>query len=156
MSGLSHFVGTDTLEWTSLRAAGSGVPLLVLAGKIACLGGIVIEVNKTLAVFSEGQVENPFVQTERYAYNAWVRGHRPFLRYDNTHRYRGHADDHHRHDMDWRTGRGTVSHVGEAAWPSLAVMISEVEAWHADNHGALPHPAWELTSLEGLRAGAGG
>jgi len=126
----------DTLEW---EAAPGGV--LWLRGEIACRGGIVVAVEKKLELRSDEA--DPLVQTAMYAYNASVRGHDTFLRYDNTHPYPGHADSHHRHDVDWRTGEEAVSWIGERGWPTLGTFLEYVERWYWDNRDDLPETAGE-------------
>jgi hypothetical protein len=152
MARLVHFAGVDGLEWESLPAHVGGSSLITLKGLIGCLGGIVIAVDKTLIILDAS--DNPHVQTIDYAYNAWVRGHFNFLRYDNAHVHPGHPDPHHRHKYDWRTGRGVVEHVGEGAWPTLGDFIREVEAWRDDHHNELVavHSQSDFTDIVGLRS----
>src|SRR3990172_2438968 len=47
---------------------------------------------------------NPLVQTLLYSYNLSVQGWNNVFRYDNAHAHGAHADHHHRHAFDWRTG----------------------------------------------------
>ncbi|MBN8609164.1 MAG: hypothetical protein J0L92_01165 [Deltaproteobacteria bacterium] len=127
------FVGDDTLEWVAEPG------LLHLCGYISCLGGIVIDVRKTLSVQSLD--DDPQVQTEYYAYQAWVRGHHGILRYDSTHPHDGHLDEHHVHYFDWRTDEQTALRwVGAAEWPTLGQVIEEVERWYWESRDTLPAP----------------
>ena len=120
----------DTLKFKALPST------ITLTGEIACLGNIIVQVNKMLVIVEPA--EDPEVQTITYAYNAWVRNHKTFLRYDNSHPHKGHADRHHKHILDWRTGRGRVEWVGVAAWPTLTDVLHEVESWYWANREDLP------------------
>ena len=133
----SGFVREDSLEFSFLEAS-----LLTIRGEISCLGDIVIRVSKTLDVLDDGTADPP-VQTFLYAYNAFVRDQNSFLRHDNTHQYPGHADEHHRHDFDWRSGEhfpGSPSWVGPDGWPTLGQFIEEVRVWYWKHREELPNP----------------
>jgi len=111
------FVGGDTLH-LDLR------PLFAEQKRlIACLGGIVIRVQKAMSEANGRTLEpgtDPWLVTDDYSYNAHVAGEGcTFLRYDNAHAHDGHADEHHRHHGDWRTG-GRRLLVGDV--PSLPVL----------------------------------
>jgi hypothetical protein len=132
----SGFVGEDSLEFSFLEAG-----MLTIRGEISCLGDIVISVNKTLVVLQDDK--DPLVQTILYAYNAFVRANNSFLRHDNTHRYPGHDDEHHRHEFDWNTGThlpGSPSWVGPDGWPTLGRFMEEVEDWYWEHRDDLPKP----------------
>ena len=123
-----------------------------IAGELACLGGIVITVYKSLTVLSGHGVE-AIIETDSYAYNGSIRGYGNFLRYDNAHPHPGHSDDHHRHEFDWKTGdevAGSPKWVGVAGWPHLSEFIEEVQAWYWDHRSALPDP--DSYPLVGLRS----
>jgi hypothetical protein len=139
----SGFLGDDTLRlipWPSF---------LVMVGDIACLGDLVVSVEKYLVVVTpgatpadaldDGDIE---VQTLIYSYNASVRGHGTVFRYDNCHGWAGHADNHHVHRCDWRKKEdtGRVNWVGEARWPTLAEVIIELEGWYWGTRDDLPQP----------------
>lgn len=130
------FVGYDTLEFVAFPG------VLLLDGKIACLGGIVVTVWKRIVIVDGGS--DPLVQTERYAYNASVRGWETFLRVDNAHAHGGHADEHHRHVQDWRTGAdlpGSPQWVGAGGWPTLGDFVErEVWPWYDEHRDELPEP----------------
>lgn len=129
------FVVDDTLEYEFLAGT------FGIAGEIACRGGIVIRVDKTLEM-AEG-ADDPLVLTFVYAYNAFVRGHGNLLRHDNAHTHPGHADEHHRHDFDWRTGEerpGSPTWVGAAGWPTLGGFIEELERWYWEHRDEFPDP----------------
>jgi hypothetical protein len=131
----SGFVLDDTaLTITALPG------MLCMAGDIVCLRGIVVRVYKVLEIL-RGDGDDAVVQTVRYAYNAFVRGHGTFLRFDNAHAHPGHDDEHHRHDGDWRTGKETDPvWVGPGGWPTLGDFLSLVEDWYCQHCDELPEP----------------
>ena len=130
------FVGEDTL---ALEPIGAG--LMVMFGEIACLGRIVVRVEKYLEV-SEGEGLDALVQTVEYKYNASVRGRNNVLRYDNTHAYPGHAYARHRHGYDWKTGEQPEipAWVGEHRWPTLGEVLEELRQWYWENREDLAEP----------------
>ena len=131
------FIGEDTLV---LEPIGAG--LLTMVGEIACLGGIVVEVEKYLEVL-EGEALDAYVRTFEYKYNAFVRGHNNILRYDNSHAYAGHGDPHHKHVYDWKTGEPLPDFpawVGERDWPTLGEVMEELRMWYWENREDLPEP----------------
>ena len=151
MGGLLHFVCDDDLEWSAYSPMRGGQGVIALSGNIACKGEIVVQVQKTLVVFADDLDEDPYVQTDSYSYNAWVRGWETFLRYDNAHAHKGHADEHHRHECEWKSGlQIALTHVGEEKWPTLGAVIREVEAWHAEHRLELTAPD-ECASLDTIR-----
>lgn len=141
----SGFVGADTLEFEAYAGH------ILLEGEIACLGEIVVSVWKHLSILDDN--DDPYVQTERYAYNAFVRGHGTFLRVDNSHAHHGHADAHHRHFGDWRTDDdlpGSPEWIGAERWPTLGAFIEEdVWKWYDAHREELPAP--ESFARIGLR-----
>jgi hypothetical protein len=132
----SGFVCEHTLIFE--RLAG----LYTLKGEIACLGNIVIAVNKTIEIL-ESDSDDDLVQTSEYSYNASVRGAKSFLRNDNAHPHEGHADSHHQHELDWRTETnlpGSPRWVGVEGWPHLSQFIEAVRAWYWSHRDELPQP----------------
>ncbi len=130
------FVQTDGLYVTALSGE------ILIQGRIACLGEIVITVMKGIEVIE--QAADPIVQTRFYNYNASIDSYSSFLRYDNSHIHPGHHDEHHKHEIDWRTGderSGSPWWVGREGWPTLGQFIREVEAWYYENAQQLPNPA---------------
>jgi hypothetical protein len=115
----SGFVTDDSLR---LNAIGSG--FLMMEGEIACLGPILVNVEKRLQIV-DGSEDEARVQTLYYAYNASVQGHGNFLRHDNAHfAARSHADEHHAHYFDWRTGEERrVAWIGAAGWPTSPEIV---------------------------------
>jgi len=115
---------------------------VTIEGEIACLGGIVVNVLKTLEVL-RGEGLDAVVQTVTYAYNASVRNGFNVFRYDNLHRFKGHPDSHHKHTYDWLTGEEvaeTPEPVGAEGWPSLTDVIVEAQKWHGDHYDELENP----------------
>lgn len=130
------FVGEDTLVLESI-----GAGLLVMFGEIACMGGIVVRVEKYLEVL-EGEGLDASVRTVEYKYNAFIRGRNNVLRYDNSHSYPDHADAHHRHEYDWKSGKQpeSATWVGEHRWPTLNDVLEELRRWYWENREDLPKP----------------
>ncbi len=139
----SGFVCSDTLVWEAVPGA------LKLTGEIGCKGNLVIGVEKLLVVLDpDGDPEdlNVEVQTVRYAYNAFVRGHGNLLRHDNIHAHPGHPDNHHRHEFDWKTDEeldGFPAWCGAGGWPTLGEFIDEVASWYWTHRAELPEPDGE-------------
>lgn len=125
------FVSQDSLvtEWLS--------GYMRMRGEIACLGEIVISVEKLMQVM-QGTAGSPdaTIQTVYYAYNASVRGGRNIARVDNADHH-NHPDRHHRHDFDPQTGAEKLSWIGEDAWPTLGEFIDEIERWYWEHRGEL-------------------
>jgi hypothetical protein len=74
-----------------------GPATLVIKGRLLFVGGLFIDVEKTLEINERNQV-----RTVRYAYHAGITGRadRSIFRYDNAHTHPGHDDEHHRHAFD--------------------------------------------------------
>ncbi len=131
----SGFVAEDSLALSSYAG------VIRLKGEIACLGEIVVYVDKLIEERDDGP--DPLICTFKYTYNAWVRGHQSFMRVDNAHPHPGHQDEHHRHKMDWRTGEelpGSPAWVGVAGWPTLGEFLDDVQRWFWEHRGSLPNP----------------
>lgn len=132
------FVGEDNI---SLSA---GSEQLLMFGEIACLGGIVIRVEKALRIL-ERNGSRSLVETDWYAYNVSVRNVANIFRYDNqdvdfTFR-EGHQDRHHKYVFDWTTGdEQEVQWVGADNWPKLNQVIEEALDWYWENRNKLPEP----------------
>lgn len=136
------------MQHDTLRFEVIGGRLLVLRGEIACLGKILVSVNKVLEILDDE--DDPLVQTVRYAYNAHVQGWGNVLRYDNA-PHHGHDDYHHRHRYDWTTGQqleGSPEWIGEDRWPHLSDVLAELERWYWDHVTELPEGAPELGRWE--------
>lgn len=119
------FVRDDTLEIQAMAG------YLKFSGNIACLGNIVIRVWKSLEVLE--MADDPLVVTRTYAYNAFFRGRGNILRVDNIHEHPGHADGHHKHRYDWRSGEELAispEWIGEGKWPLLGTFIEEIEDFY--------------------------
>jgi hypothetical protein len=133
------FVGGSALEVRKFREH------FLMEGEIGCLGEIVIGVQKVIEIV--GWVNNePMVQTSMYAYNVSVRGMHTIFRYDTQHPdrlYAGHADPHHKHDFNWKTGDPLPESpiwTGALMWPTLGDVIWEARDWHAEHFSELIHP----------------
>lgn len=123
------FISDDSLEFQPLYQG------FCLSGEIACLGKILITVEKFLEIL-DGFGDNATVQTRWYAYNVSVQGYGNIFRYDNQHAYPGHQDSHHKHIFDWRSGVeeiGSPFWVGENGWLTLGEVIQETEEWYWQN-----------------------
>ena len=112
-------------------------------GEIGCLDNLVIAVDFTLEVVDESGVDDVIEMTD-YSFNVFVRGHGNVIRYDNLHPdflHEGHADPHHRHEFDWKTGDevpGSPRWLGKGAQPSLADVIAEAREWYWQHREELP------------------
>jgi hypothetical protein len=129
------FIQKNTLEFRPLLG------VINLSGEIACLGNILITVEKSL--ICEGYGSATTVYTDIYNYNACVRGYGNIFRHDNSHAREGHPDNHHIHEFDWRKneqGEGKVTWVGEDSWLTLGEFIEKVEKWYWSHKGELPCP----------------
>jgi hypothetical protein len=132
------FVGDDTLQLS--RATKQ----FILHGEIACLGSIVIRVEKALRIL-ENNGPNSLIETIWYAYNVSLRGGHNIFRYDNQdedYRFRkGHGDPHHKHIFDWRTGdEKECKWVGADRWPTLDEVIVESQNWYWEHKKELNNP----------------
>lgn len=137
------FVGDDTLSFDP-RAESE----IVLAGEIACLGRIVVDVFKVLEVL-EGEGADAMVQTLFYSYNVFLRGGNNILRYDNLHPRKDHPDDHHKHTYDWKTGEQLPDSpvwIGAEEWPTLGEVLREAQSWYYEHRERL-EGAEEFPSL---------
>lgn len=111
---------------------------LVMQGEIMCLRGITVRVYKVLEIL-RGDGDDAVVQTVRYAYTAFIRGHGCFLRFDNAHAHPGHEDEHHMHTGDWRTSQEDPPvWVGTSGWPTLGRFLEMVEDWYCQHCDELP------------------
>lgn len=121
----AYFVIADDLSYEFSREF-----VFEIRGRIRCLHGLFLNVEKTLEVNERRQV-----RTVDYSYHAGVEGpaNRPIFRYDNAHTYarEGHPDDHHRHRYDpatWQEIEPPVW-IGRERWPHLSEAIEELQAW---------------------------
>lgn len=138
MEGLraSRFVNGDNLFIEV------GPHRVTMEGRIACLGGIVVNVLKTLEVLG-GEGQDAMVQTVAYAYNISIRGQSNIFRYDNLHRRKGHPDPHHKDLYDWRTNEHlpeSPKWMGAERWPTLNDVILEAQQWYYDHRHELEAP----------------
>lgn len=142
------FIAHDKLSWRPFPGA------VELSGEIACVGRIVVAVDKLLESVSGGA--DPCIQTVMYSYNVSIRGRHNVFRYDNQHehwRYPGHDDEHHCHLFDWETGdelEGSPIWIGASRWPTLGDVIAETETWYLENRHLLPDP-YGVVPLDELR-----
>jgi hypothetical protein len=141
------FVSDDKTRFREAHQDEYGVPGVVLQGGIACLGNLVLTVNKFLEILSSLADDNPLVETRYYRYNLSVRSHDNVFRYDNDHPdwlYPGHRDPHHKHLFDWRVGNelrpDSPKWIGADNWPHLSGVIDEAQQWYYANMHLLPEP----------------
>jgi hypothetical protein len=133
------FVFTDTLEFADTLYG------IRLRGEIACLGKIVITVDKFLDNI-EGSGDSALVQTRWYSYNASVSGRHNIHRYDNQDAdflRPGHEDEHHKHVYDWQTGKempGSPYWIGEDNWLNLGEFLQVTQDWYWSHRDTLPYP----------------
>lgn len=117
---------------------------IILNGEIACLGGIVIRVEKALRILEDNGA-NSLIETSWYAYNVSLRGGHNIFRYDNQdedYSFRdGHLDPHHKHIFDWETGDEEDSKwIGAGNWPKLDEVIVEAQEWYWHHKNQLSAP----------------
>lgn len=117
-----------------VTAAPIGNGLLEMTGRIECLGGIEVTVEKILRMEKQPKGE-PTVQTTDYHYNARLKGVGNILRYDSPHV--DHNGFHHVHRYDVFSGDsdGTVQ---ACLWPTLGQVLEELEEWYYDNRDKIP------------------
>ncbi len=140
------FIGSDNLLFESFLLEG-----FRLRGQIACLGGIVITVDKFIEIL-EHQGSYGLVQTKWYTYNVSLRGGNNIFRYDNQDKdylRPGHQDEHHKHVFNPWNGceiPNSPEWIGLENWPTLGEIIKESQDWYwqhreilnlPDVHGAL-------------------
>lgn len=125
------FVLSDTLELVPV-----GVGLLVMHGRLSCLGGIALEVYKLLKVV-DGEGASARVETIDYVYNAHLQGVGNILRYDCPHP--DHNCFHHVHKFDVFNGdrEGTVERIDGESRPTLGEVVGELQAWFYENYARL-------------------
>jgi Family of unknown function (DUF6516) len=147
-----EFVVHDTLQLFDQKAAG-----IYLAGEIACLGNIIVDVMKRLEVVPGPGGAGVWVQTVVYAYHVNVRGAGPIFRYDNQHPdhlHEGHKDEHHKHEFDWPNPEekdGSPIWTGASGWPYLSEVLDEARNWWCDHCSDIDPNAY--VPLEQLRRG---
>ncbi len=113
---------------------------LILAGRIECKNGLFLDVDKHLEILDrQGRL---YVRTREYSYQAMIVGSktRPVFRYDNAHIHPSHADDHHKHCVnyqDW-TYITPPQWIGHDNWPVLSEVIDELHQWWMST-------GWQLT-----------
>lgn len=114
---------------------------LLIAGRIQCSGGILIDVRKVLAIL-EGEGDTAIVQTVSYTYHALAEDIGSVLRYCSPHT--DHNFFHHKHTFDALNGdvHGHVTEIETDKWPTLSEVICEVCKWYYDN----------ATAIEAMRA----
>lgn len=124
----------DSLIMASLGTATHGEPHLTLSGTLACMGNIVVEVEKLLRVV-EGSGASAMVQTIEYRYHARIPSLGNILRYESPH---GHRPYHHVHRYDVFSGdrEGTVEDVA-GDWPTLGDELGELRDWCYENYSRL-------------------
>ena len=137
------FIGENTVKFSS------DIDEILLKGEIACLGQILITVDKTIEIV-KGMGDHAIIQTVLYEYNVSIRSHGNIFRYDNSHPRNGHPDNHHKHIFDWKLdgqGEGQVIWIGESQWPTLGDVIAEAEKWYFENQDELPGQNYPVLGL---------
>jgi hypothetical protein len=122
----SGFVVHDGVEFA---AFGKGYYILV--GPVVCVGEIVLEVKKILAVV-DGKGADERVETVWYSYNAKLAGRGNILRYDSA---AGHRPSDHVHRFDVLNGddEGSVEDIPPREWPTIGKVLDELEEWYRAN-----------------------
>jgi Family of unknown function (DUF6516) len=139
---VSRFVGAETLEFSNDLPG-----VITLQGEIACLGNIIVTVEKYLRILG-GDGDNAMVQTFQYSYNVSVRNEGNIFRYDNSHDRPGHADRHHKHEFDDEGEQ--IIWIGYQSWRTLGQVLQETQEWYWLNRESLELP--DTYPILGLRA----
>ena len=107
----------DTLKFTDLGDT------VRLEGKVFCLRGVILAVEKILEVCEIGRQRK--VRGKSYCYAAWIEGKHTILKYHNIH---NNDDDYHRRAYDLLTGE-EVSHktVERREFPIFTDVLDELE-----------------------------
>lgn len=107
-------VEEDGLSFIEVRD-GRRLQSVVVSGEIRCANGLLITVDKTLAV------QGAYVKGEDYSYHAWIEEtEQSVLRYDMAHESTGL----HCHVFDPKTGKETIFPVDrDSALPTLDAFI---------------------------------
>jgi RNA polymerase sigma factor (sigma-70 family) len=120
-----HFVLRDGVVAVFSRSS------VVWEGEVVCVDGIELQVRALQD--QELRRGRPFVRMRRYAFHALQRVDGIALgifRYDNAHRHRGHADEHHVHRFDERGAElGATQNVGAQHVPTLGAVLDELHGW---------------------------
>jgi hypothetical protein len=120
------FVAEDQCEFAFLPGR------LLLVGRILRLDGIVLEVEKEIAILA-GEGMTARVQTATFRYHAWIRGEHNILRYESPH---GHRPAAHKHVYN-TFGDGLEAEVldlnREDDIPTLGDVLRELQSWHEEN-----------------------
>ncbi len=115
------FVLEDRTAFT--RSTEEGREFVSLAGQVTCRGGIVIEVEKVLAVRLNARNETQ-VRGLSYRYHAPAPGRGNLLRYDNAH----HVDEFDRHEYDFVSHeQRPIQILGREELPTLIEIVSELD-----------------------------
>lgn len=107
-----HLIETNELNWDI------GCARVKLTGLLHCYGGLEIHVEKELETdFRRGR---RLVRTYRYRYHVLRRDGDDvdnIFRFDNSHQYTRHPDNHHFHALSGMDESGKVAHVGSEGGP---------------------------------------
>ncbi len=111
---------------------------LYISGTIRCLGGLQIDVGKSLDVWRQGS--RFMVQTFTYSYNVSIATFGNVFRYDSPHQHR---PQHHRHTYQWNVpdDSGTIESSTDGDWPTLGNVIGETRMFYWQHHDELPMAA---------------
>ena len=120
-----RFVVEDRTRFARGPDERRGAPSITLIGALVCEAGIVIEVEKRLALRTRRRGGEE-VRTYFYNYNAYLPGRGNILRYDNAHL--GAPDEYHRHEYDLATGvESSRTLLTREEFPTLIEVIDEVQ-----------------------------
>lgn len=133
---MQRFLRDGFIIAEALRFENLGNGYIAIVGTIDCMGGVVLEVDKLLAI-QEGEGADALVQTVIYTYHAHVAGQGNILRYDSPHPDHNQFHHVHRYKFD---GDG-ADHVTELTWedvPTLAEVVEELRTWVYQRWERLP------------------
>lgn len=106
--------------------------LIVLAGRIHCLGQIEVTVKKLIEVLS-GSGHACMVQTKQFSYHANIANGPNILRYDSPVPHRNY---YHKHRFDTFGSRREIEVVqidSEEDVPTLGEVLTELQEWYCEN-----------------------
>jgi hypothetical protein len=110
--------------------------LVIMSGTIRCLGGISIDVFKSIKLLNRDGA-NTLVVRDTYSYNVYLKNAGNIFRYCSPHEE--HNKGHHVHRYNVLSGdkKGSLDFIDEDNTPTLGQVIEESRRWYYDNYSSL-------------------